>query len=186
MEHLFTICAEGGPLLISSLSVARLWKGTEKPSDYEVLCSDFDANASTQGLIIKNESGIVLAWEMAGAGVADVYKHELGKITIIRVWSDDENLGLIGKIVEEPAMQPVFLGLLPVVNNALAIMWAAESGGRLPRKLENRFERVVGGTAIESSVFAVQVDVNAFECYHEELRIMGVQARRLTLIPFQA
>ncbi len=187
MNHLFSLNAEGGPLLLVTVDAAKRWRGSDEDgADYEQLCAVFDKSPDVQGIVcsVGGDSGI--AWEMAGAGVADIFLDELGKIVVVRAWMDDDNAAVLRKIAEAKSTNPLPLGRLTISNNSLAILWAAESGKALPEVAAAQFECVDAGTAIEGSVYGLRTTANAFECYHDEVDVDGAQARRLTLVPMKS
>lgn len=184
MTHVFTLNAEGGPLLLCDVSAVKSWNGAEKgTTDYEQLCSAFDSNPGVQGMNFPVGASLGLAWEMSGAGVADVFLDEGGKIVIVRVWVNDDNPSVIKSLAELPAMNFVPIGRLSVTSRKIAILWAAESGKELSLESSQQVERAQSGTAIEASVYTLRTEANTFDCFHDEVAKNGARARRLTLIP---
>ncbi len=184
MDHLFSLNAEGGPLLLIAMSAAKHWRGSDENStDYEQLCAMFDERPDLQGIVYSVGGVSGIAWEMAGAGVADVFLDKEGKIVVVRAWMDDDNSDVLRSIAEAKLTNQLPIGRLETNNDKLAIMWAAESGKMFPEVTYSQFERVDGGAAIDGSTYAIQTTTSAFDCYHDEIDLGVAHARRLTLVP---
>src|SRR5205814_1954545 len=91
MKHVFSINAEGGPLLCLDARAATRWKGSEAGSaDYKNLCARFDARPELAATVLTVGEQPAVAWEMSGPGTADVFETGDGRIRIIRAWLDEE------------------------------------------------------------------------------------------------
>ena len=87
MNHLFSINAEGGPLLCLDAGAAVKWKGAEDgATDYEMLCSKIDNKPDFSAAVLSICGTACAVWEMAGAGTADVFLQPSGNICIVRAW----------------------------------------------------------------------------------------------------
>lgn len=184
MKHLFSINAEGGPLLLCDAPAAKNWAGSEEGgADYERLCAMLDARPEEQGAVFAIGGAQAVVWEMSGAGVADVFLSERGEVVLVRAWLDDDNATTLQSLAEAPASNPVRIGRLNAASQRIAILWAAESGKGVSDSSSEQVKCVESGTAIDGSVYVLRTAASAFDCVHDEVVFNGSQARRLKLIP---
>lgn len=92
MKYLFSINTEGGPLLFLDAGDAKEWKGAEEGStDYDNLCAVFGRTSEVAGFVIAVGGRSAIAWEMSGAGTADVFREDTtGIIRIVRAWVQED------------------------------------------------------------------------------------------------
>lgn len=184
MNHLFSLNAEGGPLLCLDARAAAVWKGAENGArDYAELCAKIDAQPYFSAAVIPivGTSGVV--WEMEGAGTADVFIQSDGRVEIVRAWLTEDTAEELAKLTERKPVSRVELGVIDIPSGVVAVLWAAESGRGMPQQMDAAFKRIVG-TAINESAFAVNVANRRFSCWDERVEIGESQARRLTLVPY--
>lgn len=183
MNHLFSINTEGGPLLCADTDAARRWKGSEAGSDnYEDLCARFDASPELAATIVTIGEHPAVAWEMSGPGTADVFRSSDGLIRIVRAWVDEDTPEELEKLASLDAPSHVEVGEIEIPSGLLAVLWAPESGQRIPLSTEHDVQRV-SGTSLDDSAFLLKVSSQRYRCQHDEVNVGVSRARRLTLIP---
>jgi hypothetical protein len=183
MNHLFSINTEGGPLLCADMDAARCWKGSEAGSaDYEDLCARFDATPKLAATLITVGDHPAIAWEMCGPGTADVFRSTDGLIRIVRAWVDEDAQEEIEKLAAHDAPSHVEVGEIEIPSGLLAVLWAPESGQRIPLSTEQDVQRV-SGTSLNDSAFLLKVSSSRYRCQHDEVNVGVSRAVRLTLIP---
>ena len=163
MNHLFSLNAEGGPLLCVDASAATRWSGAEDGArDYTALCLAIDAQPefSAKLMPIAGVSGVV--WEMEGAGTADTFVYADGRIKIVRAWLIEGSNEEVMALTESEPVSRVQLGVIDVPSGVLAVFWAPESGRRIPQHIDAAFKRI-GGTAIAGSAFAVNATKSPYQ-----------------------
>lgn len=190
MRHLFSVNAEGGPLLLGDRQLVSTWRGADA-ADYDRLCDAYDATPGAPGFEFPLGAGTGVTWEMEGAGTADVFGRNDGTLVVIRAWLADglganEQADALRALAEARGSDALRIGTLRVPTGMLALLWAPESGAELPDEITADFERVAKNTAIEGSVFLVKANAPGFDCTHDEVSAGGSQARRLTLRPLPA
>lgn len=183
MKHLFTINTEGGPLLCVDAGCGTHWRGAESPSsDYENLCAIFDSSPQLAATIISIGGCPSVAWEMAGAGTADVFRGDDGCIRVVRAWLDDDTPQELEKLASAHASTHVEIGEVEIPSGIIALMWSPESGQRIPLSLEQGFQRVPG-TSVGESAWVFKAAKQRYRCCHDEIAVGKSKARRLTLVP---
>lgn len=183
MKHVFSINAEGGPLLCLDARAATGWKGCEGGStDYENLCARFDAQPELGATVLAVGVHSAVAWEMSGPGTADVFETGDGRIRIVRAWPDEDTPEEIEQIASADASSHLDVGEIDIPSGLLAVLWGPESGRNIPLSME-RDVQPVPGTSIADSGFVLKVPSRRFRCEHDEIRFEAALARRLTLIP---
>lgn len=145
MKHLFSINAEGGPLLCLDARAATGWKGCEAGStDYENLCARFDAQLELPSAVLTVGEHSAVAWEMSGPGTADVFEAGEGRIRIVRAWLDEDTPEEIEQLASADAPSHVDVGEIEIPSGSLAVLWAPESGQKIPFSTERDVQRVLG------------------------------------------
>lgn len=183
VRHLFSINAEGGPLLCLDAQAAIGWKGYEcGGADYENLCSRFDAQPELEAIVFTVSQHSVIAWEMSGPGTAEVFRSADGHIHIVRAWTDDDAHDAVGLLASVESFSHVDVGEIEVPSGLLVVLWSPESGQRILLATERDVQPVTG-TSLDGSAFVVKVTSRRYRCRHDEVRVGAVLARRLTLIP---
>jgi hypothetical protein len=183
MKHVFSINAEGGPLLCLDARAATSWKGSQSGStDYENLCARFDAQPELAATVLTIGEHSAVAWEMSGPGTADVFEAAEGRIRIVRAWPDEDTPEEIEQLASADAPSHVDVGQIEIPSGLLAVFWAPESGEKIPLSTERDVQRVPG-TSIDDAAFVMKVPSRRFRCEHDEVRVGAALARRLTLIP---
>jgi len=183
MKHLFSINTEGGPLLCLDARAATGWKGCEAGStDYENLCARLNAQPELAATVFTVGERSAVAWEMSGPGTADVFETDEGRIRIVRAWLDEDRAEEIEQLASADASSNQNLGEIEIPSGLLAVLWAPESGQKIPLSTERDVQRVPG-TSIDDSAFVLKVPSRRFRCAHDEVRVGAALARRLTLIP---
>jgi hypothetical protein len=176
LEWIGTVNSEGGPLLVADPGAARKWSGAEG-EDYPSACEPFDADRSLEGLLIRLGSIEAIAWEMAGAGTADVFRTDDGFI-VVRYWLKDQNskserLALAGMA----SNRMVALGRLPLTSGWVCILWAAIAGDdiALPEaSAAHGVRRNSDGTSM-----AFELTPGTYDCSHDIVALEGAgRARR--------
>jgi hypothetical protein len=183
VKHLFTINAEGGPLLCVDATAGRRWRGAESPSsDYKKLCAVFDSSPELPGTVVSISACRAVAWETSGAGIADVFRGDGGAIRVVRAWLAQDTPQELEGLAFAQATTQVQIGDIEVPSGIVALMWSPESGERIPLSLEDDFQRI-SGTAVDDSAWVLKATEQRYSCYHDEVVIGEAQARRLTLVP---
>lgn len=182
MNHLVSINAEGGPLLCLDATRAAAWKGVDEDADFNSLCSDIDREPRFSAKVITVGGASCVVWEMQGAGTADIFSDAFGAIRIVRAWLAEDSADVVQELANvEPHLRKE-VGEITVAGDILAVLWAAESGERIPLSVDGAFKAATG-TAINESVFAIKVASGRYRCFDELVEARQSQARRLTLIP---
>src|SRR5262245_48458057 len=110
MRHLFSLNAEGGPLLLCDALEVRAWSGADDSSDWEQLCAAFDGEPGAQGLLWSVGRGCGIAWEMNGAGSADAFARDDGGLVLIRAWVDDDSPDTFRRLAEIASTEQAPIG----------------------------------------------------------------------------
>lgn len=162
---------------------AARWNGAvDDAQDYGNLCAAIDAQPEFSAMItpIAGLPGVV--WEMQGAGTADVFVADDGRVAVLRAWlSQDTNEDLKELADTKPVSRRV-LGVIDVPSGVLAVFWSVESGRTIPQHIDSRF-RQIDGTAIKGSVFALKATTSRYTCCDELVKVRNAHARRLTMTP---
>ncbi len=183
MNHLFSINAEGGPLLCLDANGALAWRGAEGDGgDYNNLCLSIDAEPNFSAKLIAMGGVPCVVWEMQGAGTADVFVDSSGMIRILRAWLAEDTADELQNLADGEAHSRGEIGEIDVRSGVLAVFWAAESGEQMPQDIDVLFKEA-GGSAIDESTFAIKVASGRYKCFDEFIEAGQSQARRLTLIP---
>jgi len=183
MEYLFSINAEGSPLLCLDARAAESWKGSEDGApDYDNLCAEIGTCSEFSAIVRQIGGQRSAVWEMGGAGTADVFLRHDGAVVVVRAWlAENTDRELIKVAIGNPDYR-LEMGTIDVPSGILAVLWAPESGERIPQELDTGVVRVPG-TAVRDSVFALKLPNVCFDSYDERVYIGMSEARRLTLIP---
>jgi hypothetical protein len=183
MKHLFYVNAEGGPLLCADVQVMRTWRGAMSGApDYDALCAIFDAEPHCEGTVIEVAGRHAMAWEMGGAGTADVFRNNAGIIRIVRPWLNDDITSTVEALATAVAHTQAAIGELAIPSGRLAILWAPESGETIPENGDAEVEEI-RQTSIACSAFVMRVAARRYACLHDEVSLASGDARRLTLVP---
>ena len=183
MKRLFSINAEGGPLLLMDAATAGKWRGVEAgSSDYQELCAILDDSPSAPGLFFNVGGSLCLAWEMSGAGTADVFRKENGVVRLVRAWLAKDTPEELQRLADAEDKDGTLVGELPITSGYLAVLWAPESGETIFASGEGEVQEVKG-TSIDESAFLVNMPIKKYACVHDEVAVGDSQARRLSLIP---
>jgi len=183
MNHLFSINAEGGPLLLIDAIAVAQWDGAENGGEnYQRLSAMFDVSPNIQGLLFDVKCNLALAWEMSGAGTADVFGDASGVVRIVRAWLSEDTAEELENLALAVSQSSVSIGEIYVPSGRLAVFWAPESGKFITNSGAEEF-RMVKGTVLAQSAFVMKVTSKKYECLHDEVKVGMSQARRLTLRP---
>jgi hypothetical protein len=183
MNHLFSLNAEGGPLLCMDAGAAARWNGAEDGSrDYTDLCLVIDTQPEFSAKIMPISGVSSVVWEMQGAGIADAFVYTDGRIKIVRAWLSDGSNEEVMALADCAPVSRVQLGVIDVSSGVLALLWAPESGRKFPQHIDGPFRRICG-TAIAGSAFAVNARKCSYSCWDERVNSGESKARILTLIP---
>jgi hypothetical protein len=183
MKHVFSINAEGGPLLCLDAHAATGWKGSEgEGTDYANLCATFDGQPELAATMLTVGEHSAVAWEMSGPGTAEVFKAAEGRIRIVRAWLHEDTPQEIQHLASAEASSHTDVGEIEISSGLLAVLWAPESGNKVLLSTERDVQRVAG-TSIDGSALVMKVPSRRFWCEHDEVRVGVAHARRLTLIP---
>ena len=182
-EHLFSLNAEGGPLLCLDAAASSCWRGAEDgAADYGNLCAEIDARPDFSAAILPLPGGPGVVWEMAGAGTADVFLRPDGSLIAMRAWLSEESAEELDRLVGAAASSRQELGDLAVPSGAIAVLWAPESGKSVPQGIGGLWQ-TVPGTALDESAFVVKAPYGHYSCLDEFVQVGEASARRLTLVP---
>lgn len=183
MNHIFSLNAEGGPLLCVDAGAAARWKGAEDDApDYANLCAAIDAQPEFSATITLLAGFPGVVWEMQGAGTADVFVGDDGRITVVRAWLSEDTNDEVGELADTEPVSRMVLGVIDVPSGVLAVFWSVESGRTIPQHIDSRFKQI-DGTAIKGSVFALKTTTSRYTCSDELVKVRNSHARRLTLSP---
>jgi hypothetical protein len=185
LKHLFYVNAEGGPLLCADAQVMRSWRGAEPGApDYDALCAVLEGEPHCEGVVIEFAGRPAVAWEMGGAGTADVFLDDSGIIRIVRSWLDDDDhrMSTIAALATAAGPGQTAIGELAVPSGRLAILWAPESGETIREYGDAEVEEVAD-TSMGASAFVMRVTARRYACLHDEVSLASGDARRLTLVP---
>lgn len=183
MNHLFSINAEGGPLLCLDARAAVKWKGAEdRAKDYKMLCSKIDNKPDFSAAVLPICGTACAVWEMAGAGTADVFLQPSGNLCIVRAWLATDPGDELAKLAGGDPILRQEIGEIDLPSGTLAVLWAPESGLAVPETIDIPF-RSVKGTAINDSVFVIKAAFGRYRCCDDQIELGNSRARRLTLIP---
>jgi hypothetical protein len=183
MSHIFSLNAEGGPLLCVDAGAAARWNGAEGDAqDYGNLCAVIDAQPEFSATItpIAGLPGVV--WEMQGAGTADVFVGDDGRITVVRAWLGEDANDAVEALADTEPVSRMVLGVIDVPSGVLAVFWSVESGRTIPQHIDSRFKQI-DGTAVKGSVFVLKAATSRYTCCDELVKMRNSHARRLTLSP---
>lgn len=182
LDRLGSVGSEGGPLLLADAAAVRTWSGAEGP-DYRLACAPFDRDSALEGieLLLGGHRGVL--WEMAGAGVADVYRVLGGGFMLVRYWlmdphSSAERLSLASQAVGRQTP----LGRLTLSTGFACVMWAAITGEEVEPGPGSAAVEGVQNSEGTSLVFAAAP--GEYECLHDSVSTeQGGRARRCHFMP---
>ena len=170
-------------MLCLDARAANDWKGSEAGStDYEELCLRFDVQPELPATLFRVGEQSAVAWEMSGAGTADVFEAGKGRIRIVRAWLENDTPEEIKLLASAEASIHLNVGTIELPSGFLAVLWGPESGEKVLLPTE-RDVQSAQGTSIADSVWVMKVRNCRFRCEHDEVRVGASLARRLTLIP---
>ena len=156
---------------------------TKTEGGLEHLCTLFDQSPESPGVAFQISGEIAVAWEIAGAGTADIFESQSDNtIRIIRAWVTTESMDILTALAEADSRNQTLVGTIRVPTKCLAIFWAPESGKQIPERVESDVQEV-REAAIAKSSYVMRVKSEIYACTHDEVEIGNNQARRLTLTP---
>jgi len=180
LEHLFSINSEGGPLLCVDATAAANWNTDPSGSDYYNLCASFEASPGSEAVLITIAARAAIAWEMAGAGTADVFRDIDGTMRIIRAWVNDDSSEEIERLANARSPNQTRIGEIDIPSGRLAVLWAPETGKSISAYTD-AIAQEVKGTSMDGTYYILKVACGKYSCVHDEVKLGESEVRRLTL-----